>query len=99
MINVTINDKSYSFEKDMSVLEALKSIGIEVPTICYDARFETKLGICGMCAVVIDGKITKSCKTPISDGMIVDSEDNTVFENRQKILQKLIDNHYTNCLV
>lgn len=99
MINVTINNKSYSFEKDMSVLEALKSIGIEVPTICYDARFETKLGICGMCAVVIDGKITKSCKTPISDGMIVDSEDNTVFENRQKILQKLIDNHYTNCLV
>lgn len=99
MIKVTINNNFYHFDTNISVLEALKSIDIDVPTFCHDQRFEKKLGICGMCAVTIDGKITKSCKTPISDGMIVNSENIEVIQNRKNILQKYIDSHHTNCLI
>lgn len=99
MVNLTIDGKRYSFDEKLSVLEILQSLELDIPTICYDERFEEKLGICGMCSVLINGTITKSCKTHPTEGMVVDTGDSQVIDNRKKILQRYIDNHYTNCLV
>lgn len=99
MINLTINNQKHLFDHEITVFEALNSLSIELPTFCYDERFKNKLGICGLCAVLINGTITKSCKTPISDGMVIFTDDPQVFTHRKELLQKYIDNHYVNCLV
>lgn len=99
MVKVTIDGKIYSVDETISLLEILQSLKLEIPTFCRDERSEEKLGICGMCAVSIDGTVTKSCKTKPAEGMVVNTAAPEVIENRKKLLQKYIDNHHVNCLV
>lgn len=99
MVNVTINGKNCSVDEKLSVLEILQSLKLEIPTFCRDERSEEKLGICGMCAVSINGTVTKSCKTLPTEGMVIDTQDPEVINNRRQLLQKYIDNHHVNCLV
>ena len=99
MVNIIVDGRSYSFDEKLSVLEILQSLNFEIPTFCNDNRFEEKLGICGMCAVSIDGTITKSCKTLPREGMIINTLTPEVIDNRKNLLQKYIDNHHLNCLV
>ncbi|PMP68123.1 MAG: hypothetical protein C0189_01715, partial [Caldisericum exile] len=35
LVNVKIDGKPYQFEKGTTILKACKSIGIEIPTLCY----------------------------------------------------------------
>lgn len=99
MVNITIDGKNYSVNGKLSLLETLQSLELEIPTFCRDNRSEEKLGICGMCAVSIDGTVTKSCKTLPTEGMVIDTKAPEVIDNRKKLLQKYIDNHHVNCLV
>ena len=99
MVNITIDGKNYSVNEKLSLLETLQSLELEIPTFCRDNRSEEKLGICGMCAVSIDGTVTKSCKTIPTEGMVIDTKAPEVIDNRKKLLQKYIDNHHVNCLV
>lgn len=99
MVNITIDGKNYSVNEKLSLLETLQSLELEIPTFCRDNRSEEKLGICGMCAVSIDGTVTKSCKTLPTEGMVIDTKAPEVIDNRKKLLQKYIDNHHVNCLV
>lgn len=99
MVDITIDGKNYSVNEKLSLLETLQSLELEIPTFCRDNRSEEKLGICGMCAVSIDGTVTKSCKTLPTEGMVIDTKAPEVIDNRKKLLQKYIDNHHVNCLV
>lgn len=99
MVNITIDGKNYLVNEKLSLLETLQSLELEIPTFCRDNRSEEKLGICGMCAVSIDGTVTKSCKTLPTEGMVIDTKAPEVIDNRKKLLQKYIDNHHVNCLV
>ncbi|MGL5613414.1 2Fe-2S iron-sulfur cluster-binding protein, partial [Cetobacterium sp.] len=99
MVNITINGKNCSVDEKLSVLEILQSLKLEIPTFCRDERSEEKLGICGMCAVSINGTVTKSCKTLPTEGMVIDTKAPEVIDNRRQLLQKYIDNHHVNCLV
>lgn len=99
MVNITIDGKNYSVNEKLSLLETLQSLELEIPTFCRDNRSEEKLGICGMCAVSIDGTVTKSCKTLPTEGMVIDTKAPEVIDNRKKLLQKYIDNHHVNCLI
>lgn len=99
MVNITIDGKNYSVNEKLFLLETLQSLELEIPTFCRDNRSEEKLGICGMCAVSIDGTVTKSCKTLPTEGMVIDTKAPEVIDNRKKLLQKYIDNHHVNCLI
>ncbi|MGL5638409.1 MAG: 2Fe-2S iron-sulfur cluster-binding protein, partial [Cetobacterium sp.] len=74
MVNITIDGKNYLVNEKLSLLETLQSLELEIPTFCRDNRSEEKLGICGMCAVSIDGTVTKSCKTLPTEGMVIDTK-------------------------
>ena len=40
MLEVTINGKPHEFPAGLTILAALREIGIEVPTVCHDDRLE-----------------------------------------------------------
>ncbi len=43
-ITLKINDKKVEAEEGMTVLEAAKSAGIDIPTLCYHGRTKARLG-------------------------------------------------------
>ena len=50
MVNVQVNGTWHRFPKGMRILEALQSIGIEVPHYCYHHKLSSP-GNCRMCLV------------------------------------------------
>src|SRR5690554_3545203 len=99
MISLTINGQKATVKKGTTILEAAKSIGIDIPTLCNDPRI-TPHGSCRMCVVEIEGsnKLATSCSTPAGDGMAILTETKKTTEARKTVLDLLLSNHPLDCL-
>jgi NADH-quinone oxidoreductase subunit G/formate dehydrogenase alpha subunit len=98
-VNLTINGKNIIAEQGKTVLEAAKENGIFIPTLCYDPRLKP-YGACRVCLVEVEGARgpVPSCATPISEGMVVQTDTVTLYEIRKTITELLIANHPMECL-
>ncbi len=99
MINMIIDGKKVTVSRDTTVLEAAKSVGIDIPALCYDPNLEI-VAACRLCVIEIEGsrKLETSCSTKVWDGMVVNTESDKVVKARKDILQLLLDSHPNDCL-
>lgn len=98
-VKVIIDNHEYEVSKNLTILEACKSIGIHIPTLCnHDMLYP--LGSCRLCVVEIEGakKLFTACTTPIKQGMIIFTHSSRVLEARKTNIKLLIVNHKNNCL-
>ncbi len=104
-IKLTIDDTQVVVEKGTTVLDAAKSVGIDIPTLCYlkleDTAFENTPGGCRMCVVEVDGRrnLAPSCKTPCDDGMLVKTHTPRVVNARRTVMELILSDHPFECLV
>ena len=72
MVNLTIDGKQIQAPAGSSVLEAARSAGIYIPTLCYHPDLRPE-GACRLCMVEASGARTlvASCVYPVSEGMVV----------------------------
>jgi predicted molibdopterin-dependent oxidoreductase YjgC len=94
MIRATINNRVYEFAEGISILDAARSVGIEVPTLCHDLRLKP-IGSCRMCLVEIEGRPhpQTSCNTLLSDGMVIATHTPALEHERQMLLRMLAQDH------
>jgi NADH dehydrogenase/NADH:ubiquinone oxidoreductase subunit G len=99
-VKLTMDGREISAEEGSTILQAAKSSGIRIPTLCYHERLKP-IGSCGLCIVEIDGKPTPvtSCETPVSDGMSVITQSESLFSMRQDSLRAMLVNHPLDCPV
>lgn len=99
MINVEINKSNYSFEKNITILEACQLVGIDIPTLCHMKNFIPS-GSCRICVVEVDGirNLVPACAYPISDGMKITTNSERIRLARKTIVELLIANHPNDCL-
>ena len=100
MVELEINNISVKAEEGMTILEAAKSVGIKIPTLCHmKDMFPT--GACRICVVEVEGMrgLTPSCAYPVTEGMKVDTNSPRVRRARKTIVELLIENHPQDCLV
>jgi len=99
MVNLTINNQKVTVPKGTTILEAAKSLGIDIPTLCYDKDLSIA-GSCRLCMVEIEGshKLASACSTLVAEGMVVQTESPKVVEARRMILNLLLANHPQDCL-
>lgn len=99
MVNLKINGQSVSVPKNYTVLEAARSIGIEIPTLCY-LKDVSQTGSCRMCIVEIKGarNLQAACVYPVSEGLEVFTNTQKVREARKITLELLLSNHERKCL-
>jgi NADP-reducing hydrogenase subunit HndD len=98
-VTLTIDGRQVTVPAGTSVLEAAKSIGIKVPTLCHDPEL-SKPGACRICVVEIQGmrNLPASCVTAASDGMVVETSSPSVVEARRTIIDLLLANHPEDCM-
>jgi formate dehydrogenase major subunit len=77
-IRVTVDDRRLEVAPDATVLEAIRALGGDVPTLCYDPR-QSPFGACRVCLVGAEGAKgpIPACTTPCRDGMRIDTTDAT----------------------
>lgn len=100
MAELTINNIKVKAEKGMTILDAAKSVGIHIPTLCHmKDMFPT--GACRMCVVEVEGMrgLTPSCAYPVVEGMKVETNSQRVRTARKTIVELLIENHPQDCLI
>jgi len=99
-IQVTIDGKKYQVPTGGTLLEAIRSAGIYVPTLCHDPELKP-FGACRLCIVQVEGLrgLPTACTTPVQDGMIITTETDEIQEVRRTIVELAIANHPQDCLV
>ena len=105
MLNITINGTKIKVKAGTSVLEAARSLGIKIPTLCHLSLdcidVEHVIGSCRICVVEVEGRPTlaPSCCTPVTDGMQVQTNTIRVIKARRAILDLILSNHPKDCLI
>ncbi len=100
MIELTINNIKVKAEEGMTILDAAKSVGVNVPTLCHmKDLFPT--GACRICVVEVEGMrgLIPSCAYPVSEGMKVQTNSPRVKTARKTIVELLVENHPQDCLI
>lgn len=99
MINLTINGKAVQAPEGSTILEAARSAGIDIPTLCYDKAVEI-YGACGLCVVEAEGipKLLRSCSAKCTEGMVVNTESERVVQSRKIAMELLMSAHDGDCV-
>jgi NADH-quinone oxidoreductase subunit G len=100
MVNLTVDGKKIAAPAGTLLIEACKSVGIEVPSFCYYPNLSLQ-GACRMCLVKIEKmpKLQTACTTVIGEGMIVTSDSDEIKQARKGMVELLLGNHPLDCPV
>ena len=104
MIKVTIDGRVYEVEKGITVLEAAKRNGINIPTLCHmdlkPINFVNKPASCRVCVVEIEKRrnLAPACATEVMDGMVIKTTSARVLNARKTIVELLLSDHPNDCL-
>lgn len=103
-VRLTIDKKIVEVPKGTTILDAAKSVGIRIPTLCYmkleDLHYENNPGACRICVVEVEGRrnLAPSCKTECTEGMIVRTHTPRVMNARRTVMELILSNHPAECL-
>lgn len=99
MVSLTIDNIKVTVPKGTNIVEAAKTVGIEIPTFCYDKSLKVT-GSCRMCVVEVDGwrGLSTACSTAVVEGIVVHTESPKVIETRKMILELMLATHPLDCL-
>jgi NADH-quinone oxidoreductase subunit G len=102
MADVTfkVDGQSLTAPAGTLLIEACKSAGIEIPAFCYYPGLSLQAA-CRMCVVRIEKmpKLQTACTTPVTEGMVVQTETPEIAQARKATLQLLLGNHPLDCPV
>jgi iron-only hydrogenase group A len=98
MPKATINGRSVEVAPGTTILEAARQLGIEIPTLCF-LEGKEPLGACRVCLVEVQGgrNLSASCSTPVTEGMIVFTNNKRVREARKTVVELLLSEHEGDC--
>ena len=103
-VKLIIDNKPLEVPKGTTILEAAKSIGIHIPSLCYmkleELHFENNPGACRICVVEVEGRrnLAPSCKQECMEGMVVHTHTPRVINARKTVMELLLSNHPAECL-
>ena len=99
MIKLTIDGIETEVPENMTVLEAARTVGIDIPTLCF-LKDINEVGDCRMCLVEVEGArgFVPSCMQKVSEGMVVRTNTEEVNEARKNVLELILSAHEKKCL-
>jgi NADH-quinone oxidoreductase subunit G len=99
-VRTVIDGREYEFAEGTTILEAARSVGIQIPHYCYHPGLSIA-GACRMCLVEIEKmpKLQISCYMTVADGMVVRTDTERVKRARKAILEFHLVNHPVDCPV
>ena len=97
-VKVTIDGKETKVPIGTTILEAAKSLGIRIPTLCHHEDL-CVAGVCRVCVVEVEGQRTlqASCAYPITQPIVIKTHTRKVRQARRHILDLLLSEHYGEC--
>lgn len=104
-IKLTIDHKEITVAKGTTILKAARDNNISIPTLCYfeleNMNIINKPGSCRICVVEVAGRrnLAPACITECMPDMVVVTNSIRVLNARRAVLELLLSDHPTDCLV
>ncbi len=104
-ITLKIDNREISVPKGTTILEAARELGIDIPTLCYmnlkDLCIKNAPASCRICVVEVEGRknLAPSCATRCDNGMVVHTNTMRVLNARRVVLELMLSDHPSDCLV
>lgn len=98
-VTITINGQKNEAESGMTVLEAARINGFEIPTLCYHKDL-SPTGNCRMCVVEVKGSrfLQAACVTNVWEGMEIQTHSEKAVKSRKTSLELMLANHPQDCI-
>src|SRR5207249_6139874 len=100
-VNLTIDGHKLTVPAGTLIVEAAKTVGIEIPVFCYHHKLDP-VGACRLCLVEFSPgppRPQTACTTPVSEGMVVRTQSAMAVQARADILEFELANHPLDCPV
>ncbi len=95
-IKVKVDGKEYTAERETNLLEFLRSIGKDIPSLCYHPKI-SETGSCRLCLVKVNGKVVTSCTQKVADSLEVTTNDEEISILRKGVFELLVHNLNADC--
>jgi NADH-quinone oxidoreductase subunit G len=99
---VTVDGRAFEADPGQLLIAAAEEHGTYIPRFCWHPRMKP-VGMCRMCLVEVEGPRGKAlqpaCMLPVADGMVVDTQSDTVKKVQDGVLEFLLINHPLDCPV
>ncbi|NLX94357.1 MAG: 2Fe-2S iron-sulfur cluster binding domain-containing protein, partial [Clostridiales bacterium] len=98
-VNIKINGHAITVPAGISILEAAREAGIEIPTLCYLKEIN-EIGACRICMVEVKGArgLVTACVYPVNEGMEIFTNTEKVRRSRKLTLELILSTHDKRCL-
>ena len=98
-INIKIEGMPYQVEEGLTILEAARECGYEIPSLCTFNHGECSRGSCRVCPVEATGArgLVASCVYPVAEGMEITISSPKAVEARRTSVELLLSNHNRDC--
>ncbi len=99
LVNIKIEGQPYQVEAGLTILEAAKACGYEIPSLCAFNHGECNQGSCRVCLVEATGArgLVASCVYPVSEGMEIKISSPAAVQARRRSVELMLSNHNKNC--
>jgi len=98
-VNIKIEGVPYVVEEGLTILEAARVCGYEIPSLCAFNHGECNSGSCRVCLVEATGArgLVASCVYPVAEGMEITISSPKAAAARRASVELLLSNHNKNC--
>ena len=104
MPRITVNGRIIEVPEGRTILEALDDLGllmngVVIPHYCWHPKLPVD-GSCRLCQVEVEGapRLQIACNTPVTEGMAIRTDTESVRKAREGVMELLLVNHPTDCL-
>jgi hypothetical protein len=101
MVKLVIDGIEIEAEPEATILETAEKADIEIPTLCHYTGLYQE-ATCRMCIVELvtkgkPGRIVSSCAFPVSEGLVVETNNERVRKDRRLALELILATHKIKC--
>ena len=98
-VNIKIEGIPFQVEAGTTILQAARSCGFEIPSLCAFNNGECSKASCRVCLVEATGArgLVASCVYPVSEGMEIKISSPKATKARRISVELLLSNHNRNC--
>ncbi|MGH2777221.1 MAG: NADH-quinone oxidoreductase subunit NuoG [Actinomycetota bacterium] len=98
VVTLTINGREVQAAAGRTLIDVAEELNVFVPRFCYHPGMKS-VAVCRMCLVHIEGqrKLQPACSTPVTDGMVVNTREESAVDAQEGMLEFLLINHPLDC--
>ncbi len=95
-ITIYIDERPFLVSANQNLVEAIREVGLSVPSLCYYEHINPPLGSCRVCTVMVNGRPVAACTTQVRDGMEVRLNTDQLADMRRAVIEMMFaeGNHF-----